>query len=576
MSGERVDVAILGGGMAGLCLARHLLLTTDRSVVVLEGRDETPPRRQKVGESTVQVAGYYLAKVLRLEEHLFFQHLMKYNLRFYWPTPGRANDRFEDLGQLFIRPFSNVPAFQLDRNVLEGWLRLRLEESSRCDVRTGVRELDVQIRPDSEHRLRYRRGGKGQTLEAGWVVDATGRGRYLARRLDLERRSPIRHGASFWWVDGRVDVERMTDVSADEIRRRPGRRELGHLPIWLATNHFMTRGGWFWVIPLRGKTSLGLVYDHDRVGPDRVNTPERALEWIGREFPLLVPHLSCREILGQGGFRDFALDCSQTLSSERWAITGEAGRFSDPLYSPGSDLIAIHNTLIVDAIRHSDDGLETRCKLYEPLMRTAYSAYVPSFARGYDALGDLETFTLKYAWELAIYFAFYVFPFINDLFTDPKFVSGYLRRFARLGPLNAVVQEFLGDYYRWRAARPRSSSRPELVDLRRVGHLRAAQRTFYEVGLDVKEASRVLDERLADFEEMARFIVAHVTGSVLGDPELGGDRGFVESIDLEEIRFDPGRMRTEAADRRDGKPYRWRHEVELPDAWAPAATGEPV
>jgi L-2-hydroxyglutarate oxidase LhgO len=51
----RCDVAILGAGIAGLTLARQLLMYTDKRVVLLERRSHVPPSRQKVGESNVQV-----------------------------------------------------------------------------------------------------------------------------------------------------------------------------------------------------------------------------------------------------------------------------------------------------------------------------------------------------------------------------------------------------------------------------------------------------------------------------------------------------------------------------------------
>ena len=51
-------------------------------------------------------------------------------------------------------------------------------------------------------------------------------------------------------------------------------------------------------------------------------------------------------------------------------------------------------------------------------MRVMYESYVPSYAVSYDCLGDQEAFTLKYTWELAVYFGFYVVPMINNLFTD--------------------------------------------------------------------------------------------------------------------------------------------------------------
>ena len=86
-------------------------------------------------------------------------------------------------------------------------------------------------------------------------------------------------------------------------------------------------------------------------------------------------------------------------------------------------------------------------------MRAFYEAYVPSYAVSYDVLGDQETFALKYSWELAIYFAFYVFPFINDLFTDTRFLPGFLRRFSHLGPINHGLLDLLVGLYNWKKER---------------------------------------------------------------------------------------------------------------------------
>ena len=194
---------------------------------------------------------------------------------------------------------------------------------------------------------------------------------------------------------------------------------LGHLPAWLSTNHFCGEGFWFWTIPLHGKTSLGLVYDNQIFPRERVDTLEKLIAWVCEEFPLFARDLPYRQVLHHTALKDFAYDCAQTISPARWALAGEAGRFTDPLYSPGGDLISIYNTFITDAIRtDSDAELVQKCDLYEQLMQAVYQAYVPSYAISYDALGDQECFTMKYSWELAIYFAFFVFPFINDLFTE--------------------------------------------------------------------------------------------------------------------------------------------------------------
>ena len=64
---EHYDVAIIGAGLAGLALARQLLLCSDKRVLLVERRSEVPPARQKVGEATVQMSAYYFSKVLDLE-----------------------------------------------------------------------------------------------------------------------------------------------------------------------------------------------------------------------------------------------------------------------------------------------------------------------------------------------------------------------------------------------------------------------------------------------------------------------------------------------------------------------------
>lgn len=532
------DVVVLGGGLAGLTLARQLLLETDRSVLMLDRRTELPPTRQKVGESTVQLAGHYLAKVLDLEPYLLHEHFMKYNLRFYWPGAATDGSRFEDFGHVAIRTFSNVPSYQVNRNTLEQELLRRNLESQRFELRTGVRDLEVELGDDGRHTVAYSVDDTHETATTSWVVDATGRGRFLARRLGLAREMPIRHGAVFWWVDGTLDIERLTDRPRRDVRLRRERRQIGHVPAFLATNHFAAEGLWFWVIPLRGKTSLGLVYDSAVVDHAEVATPEKATVWVCEHFPLFARDLPQRTIVDSAGFKSFSYDCERTLSASGWAMTGEAARFTDPLYSPGSDLIAIHNTLITAAI--GIDNAADRasyCELYEQVMRAVTHAYVPSYTTSYDALGDQEVFALKYGWELAVYFVAYVFPFLNDLFTDRRFLLAFLRFFTKLGPINLGLHSLLSEFYQWKKAHTRPPDRPVYFDLMSFPALRAAESCFYRVGADVDEARSVLDEQLGHLEEMARFIVAHVVAVVIGDPRILTSAAFVDGLDLRSGHF---------------------------------------
>jgi 2-polyprenyl-6-methoxyphenol hydroxylase-like FAD-dependent oxidoreductase len=558
-----VDVLIIGGGLAGLCLARQLLLAQpERSErILLVDRRELPPRKQKVGEATVQVSGYYFARVLEMEEHLLREHYLKYNLRFYWKN-GARGERYEELSQSYLRDLSNIFTYQLDRNVLEAeLLRVNLQ-SPRFTLHAPVTELKVELRQQGgPHAFSFRAGGPGSRQIAGrasWVVDASGRGKILAKRLGLQAASPIRHGATFCWVEGLVDIEKLTDLTPRQVRLRRDRSVLGHSPVFLATNHLCGEGYWFWLIPLHGKTSLGLVYDRERVPREEVATPQKLIEWVCRQYPLLARDLPRRKVLDFAGFTDFAYDCTRTLDVAGWALCGEACRFSDPLYSPGGDLIAVYNTLIADAIL-TEDGRELAAKvpLYEATARSLYEAYVPSYAVSYDTLGDQETFSLRYTWELAVYFSFFVFPFINDLFTDRRFLPGYLRRLARLGPTNRNLHELLVDYYRWKQSRarqavpahpaaaaapgPAADAGPCFFDFAEIEQLREARSCFYRVGLSGEEARKVVDEQLANLEQLARAIAAHVTAAVTGDRRALAP-AFAAAIDLRHLRFDPVAM----------------------------------
>ncbi len=575
---RRYDVVIIGAGIAGLSLARQVLLASDKTILLVDRQAEIPPPEQKVGEATVQVSGYYISKVLDLEEHLLREHFMKYNLRFYWKTPGRDNSRLEDYSQSYIRPFSNIASYQLDRNRIEGELLRLNRQSPNFDFCASASDLAVSLAEDSLHSVDFRTGDGELSVKTAWVVDTSGRGRYLARRWNLTRPNPIRHGASFLWVEGLLNVEKLTDLSPREIRLKRDRAMIGHLPMWLATNHFMGEGFWFWVIPLQGKTSLGLVYDNAKLPRERVTSPEKLVEWICEEFPLFARDLPHRKILHHASFKDFSYDCAQTISERRWALSGEAGRFTDPLYSPGGDIIALYNTLITDAILTADrDELADKVELYEPLMKALYEAYVPSYAVGYDALGDQETMTLKYAWELAIYFAFYVFPFINDLFTERGFVTTFLARFARLGRINRNMQAFVSRYYHWKKTERKDPDAPLFNDFMEIEPVRRAEGTFYRVGLSVDEAVGVLDAQLGSLRELARFIVAYVSSVVLDDERVVTNRAFVEAIDVSQFSFDPAEMRSRY-DRSAGSPdaYPWSFDPHVLDRFRTVAVRPPA
>lgn len=543
------DVVVIGAGLAGLSLSQQVLRETDKRVLLIERRDEIPPKKQKVGESLVQVGGYYFGKVLDMEEYLFRAHLMKYNLRFYWTSANRENRNFEDFSHSYIRMFSNIPCYQLDRNKIEGELLRRSLESERFTFMAPMADLDVALSESGPHTVSFTYKGEPMQVSATWVVDTSGRRKIFAKQMDLAQDNSINHGTSFFWVEGLIDIDKLTDASHKERLRKRDRMALGHLPFWLATNHFMGEGFWFWVIPLQGITSLGLVYDNRLISHKDVGTTERLIDWICERFPLFERDLRQRKILDQSSYKSFSHGCEQTINKARWAMSGESGRFTDPLYSPGSDFIAFHNTLIVDAIATDNaQELESKCNFYELMMRSFYESLIPTYAISYDALGDQEAFSIKYTWELSVYFSFFVFPFINQLCTDRRFVLSFFKHFSVLGPINKNLQHFISGFYQWKKVHRKPFAEPIFHDFMQVEPLKTAEKTFYQVGLTVEEARRVMESQVESLSELARYFLAYMCSVVLEDKQALTNRAFVEGLSLSNLPFDVEAIRQRYAE----------------------------
>lgn len=443
------DVAICGAGLAGLCLARQLRLEQpDLSVVVLDPNiPPLPEAAWKVGESTVEFGAHYLAEYLRLGDYLQRAHLVKLGLRFFFPSRGSMADRPE----IGLSDFAPVSAYQLDRGVLEKDLR----DMARADgtvLLEGclVRGLDIG-HGDEAHAIRFtdrsRDSGGEAKLHCRWLVDASGRRQLIQRQLQL-RRPHKGHGCSSAWfrLSGRRDVDDLVPGENSEWHDRvPGRIR------YYSTNHLCAQGYWVWLIALSSNvTSIGIVARGDMHPFQEYNTYEKALAWLSRHEPDLARYLGDSQPLDFRAMKEYSYTSQRVFSQDRWACVGEAAVFADPFYSPGTDLIAIANTMASDLIQRdlAGDHDADRVDRYSAHLIGLNDRLTRAIQHGYNYLGDELVSLARGIWDYSSAWGHLCPQVFNRTFTDDVKQAalrprGVLPLFALAELTRALLDEWL-------------------------------------------------------------------------------------------------------------------------------------
>jgi flavin-dependent dehydrogenase len=284
----RCDVAIAGGGPAGL-VAATLLARGGARVALVSPAPERPPRP---GE-TLPGAGLRLLRTLGLPV----------------PLPSGPHRRLTGIasawdGEIVERDYlrsPDGPAWLIDRPAFDRGL-------ADGAAAAGVRLVDDRV--SAERRgAGWRLQGKGKAIEAGFLIDATGRSASLARRLGARTR--IDHELVALWSTAEGDAPARLDRPLIE----------------------RTADGWWYAVRLSERRTFASFHTTAARGARARGSGAwterlRATRFLAPILAVAGPFAPARGSAA-GGSR------LEPCRGEGWAACGDAAMAFDPLSSQG-------------------------------------------------------------------------------------------------------------------------------------------------------------------------------------------------------------------------------------------------
>ena len=396
------DVIVIGGGPAG-STAATLLAQQGFSVLLLE-REKFP--RFQIGESLLPYNNDLFDRLGVTDQLTRGDFFPKYGAYFV-TGDGKVGYNFR-FDRNLEKPYQR--SYQVKRAEFDNVL---LRNAAMCGVEVREETAVASVNVDDPQRAIVTTKS-GESLEARFVVDASGHGTVLGQRVgnreDAKELKKIAFFAHFKGVP------------------RPDGRDAGNTVI------VVLRNAWFWLIPVSADImSVGLVVDRDHFVKCGLE-PQALLEQTIADTPWVAERMRNAERITQIYARkDFSYRM-RDMVGKNFALIGDAAGFIDPIFSTG----------VFMAMKSAD---------------IAAAAVAERLRSG--RMGALERYERAMTGALAKYFRF-----INHFYRR-EFLEVFMQPSTRWGLLKAIVGVLAGNIFIGRGDRFRLAVFFSLVRLQK-------------------------------------------------------------------------------------------------------------
>lgn len=345
---EQAGVVVMGGGIIGLF---NTLSFAKRGIPVVLIDDLVNQKRSyKVGESLLVFSNTFLRTLGGLDGHLVTEAVPKLGVWFVHGAEGKRH--FDDANEWALERTlppgmeegfaskllyrASVEDAQIVRPEAEDDMLRQAREHPMVTILDTARVKDVRIdREGGAHDVKWesRSTGTSGTMQARWVIDCSGRSRYLARRLGhtMEAQEVGADGFQTTAVWGQFDGisksqfdDAWTYSFGDEGTARRN----------TCTLHLWGEGYWIWVINLSGgRISIGVTFDQRKPPP---GGSFREQFWnVIRRYPFFDQMLREDNLLEFRSYKNVQHMTDTFVSRDRYGLVGDASTIIDAYYSQG-------------------------------------------------------------------------------------------------------------------------------------------------------------------------------------------------------------------------------------------------